>query len=164
MFTKIYQFNNVPPILPILQKGRTTVEWTWWRHRNANNKICSPQSFLANSVPDENPYSKDVRECQQVSILRSQTKKRSFLRSSFQSSLLKHAGEFAFFFFVLHNADFAKFRNASELSWENVLLIRVLYKEQTMRHGSSATLTYENFVNDWYSTTNMLEVSTWEIV
>jgi len=22
----------------------------------------------------------------------------------------------------------------------------------------------ENFVNDWYSTTNMLEVSTWEIV
>jgi len=25
----------MPPILPILQKGRTTVEWTWWRHRNA---------------------------------------------------------------------------------------------------------------------------------
>jgi len=22
-------------ILPILQKGRTTIEWTWWRHRNA---------------------------------------------------------------------------------------------------------------------------------
>jgi len=25
----------MPPILPILQKGRTTVGWTWWRHRNA---------------------------------------------------------------------------------------------------------------------------------
>jgi len=36
---------------------------------------------------------------------------RSILRISFQSSLLKHAGEF----FVLRNADFVKFRNASEL-------------------------------------------------
>jgi len=26
MLTKIYKFENVPPILPILQKGRTTVE------------------------------------------------------------------------------------------------------------------------------------------
>jgi len=25
MFTKLYQFHNVSPILPILQKGRTTV-------------------------------------------------------------------------------------------------------------------------------------------
>jgi len=24
---------------PILQKGRTTVEWAWWRHRNATPKI-----------------------------------------------------------------------------------------------------------------------------
>ena len=32
-----YQFHSVPSIWPILQKGRTTVEWTWWRHRNSNN-------------------------------------------------------------------------------------------------------------------------------
>jgi len=51
MATKIHKFHNVPPILPILQKGRATVELTWWRHRNANNKVCPPQSFLANSVP-----------------------------------------------------------------------------------------------------------------
>jgi len=38
-------------VLPILQKGRNTVEWTWWRHRSANNKGWCPQSFLANSVP-----------------------------------------------------------------------------------------------------------------
>jgi len=44
-------------------------------------------------------------------------KTRSFPRSSFQSSLLKHAGEF---FFFLPHADFVKFRNASELSWEKV--------------------------------------------
>jgi len=34
MVTRIYKFHNVYPILPILQKGRTTVEWTWWRHPN----------------------------------------------------------------------------------------------------------------------------------
>ena len=38
-------------VLPILQKGRNTVEWTWWRRRSANNKGWCPQSFLANSVP-----------------------------------------------------------------------------------------------------------------
>jgi len=38
---------------------------------------------------------------------------------------LKHVGEF----FVLRNADFVKFRNNSELSWENVLLIREFYTE-----------------------------------
>jgi len=37
----------------------------------------------------------------------------SFFRSAFQSTLLKHAGEV---FFVLRDADFFKFRNASELS------------------------------------------------
>jgi len=37
----------------------------------------------------------------------------SFFRSAFQSTLLKHAGEV---FFVLRNADFFKFKNASELS------------------------------------------------
>jgi len=37
---------NVPPIWPNLKKGRTTVEWTWWRHRNANNKVCPPQSDI----------------------------------------------------------------------------------------------------------------------
>jgi len=35
-------------------------------------------------------------------------------RSVFQSTLLKHAGEF--FFFVLGNADVFKLKNASELS------------------------------------------------
>ena len=51
MVTKIYQFHNAPPILPILQKDRTTVELTRWRHRNANNEVCPTQSFVANSVP-----------------------------------------------------------------------------------------------------------------
>ena len=37
----------------------------------------------------------------------------SFFRSAFQSTLLKHAGEV---FFVLGNADFFKFKNASELT------------------------------------------------
>jgi len=36
--------------LPILQKGRATVEWRWWCHRNANKGL-SPQSLSANSVP-----------------------------------------------------------------------------------------------------------------
>jgi len=62
----------------------------------------------------------------------------SFLRSACQSTLLKHAGEVLF---VLSNADFFNFRNASELSWGKVLLIRVLYREQIMRHGWSVTLT-----------------------
>jgi len=37
----------------------------------------------------------------------------SSFRSTFQSILLQHAGEI---FFVLGNADFFKFKNASELS------------------------------------------------
>jgi len=37
----------------------------------------------------------------------------SFFRSAFQSTLLKHAGEV---FFVLRNAEFSKFKNASEPS------------------------------------------------
>jgi len=37
----------------------------------------------------------------------------SFFRSALQSTLLKHASEV---FFVLGNADFFKFKNASELS------------------------------------------------
>jgi len=37
----------------------------------------------------------------------------SFFRSAFQSTLLKHAGEVLL---VLRNADFSKFKNASELS------------------------------------------------
>jgi len=56
----------------------------------------------------------------------------SFLRSAFQSTLLKHVGEV---FFVLGNADFFKFKNASELSRGKVLLIRGVYREQIMRHG-----------------------------
>jgi len=51
MVTKVYQLHDVLPNLPILQKGRTTIEWTWWRPRNANSKDCSPQRFLANSLP-----------------------------------------------------------------------------------------------------------------
>ena len=38
----------------------------------------------------------------------------AFFRNAFQSTLLKHAGEF--FFFVLRNAEFFKLKNAAELS------------------------------------------------
>jgi len=62
-----------------------------------------------------------------------------FCRSAFRSTLLKHAVEI---FFVLRNADFSKFKNASEHSWGKVLLIRVLYREKIMHHGWSVTLTY----------------------
>jgi len=55
-----------------------------------------------------------------------------FFRSAFQRTLLKHAGEVLF---VLRNVDFFKLKNASELSWGKVLLIRVLYREKIMRHG-----------------------------
>jgi len=61
---------------------------------------------------------------------KNQIKRGLFFRSSFQSSLLKHADEF-----FLRNADFVKFRNASKLSREKVLVIRALYREQVMRHG-----------------------------
>jgi len=27
----------LPTIVPDLQNGRTTIEWTWWRHYNAND-------------------------------------------------------------------------------------------------------------------------------
>jgi len=33
--SKVLQYNFMPHILPISQKGRTTVEWKWWRPRNA---------------------------------------------------------------------------------------------------------------------------------
>ena len=56
-----------------------------------------------------------------------------FFRSAFQSTLWKHAGEF---FLVL------RVKNAPELSWGKVLLIRVLYREEIMRHGWRVTLTY----------------------
>ena len=45
-------------------------------------------------------------------------------------------------FFVLRNADFFTFKNASEVSWGNVLLIRVWYSKQVMRLCWSDTLTY----------------------
>jgi len=60
-------------------------------------------------------------------------------RRAFQSTMLKHAGEV---FFVLRNTNFFTFKNASELSWRKVLVIRVLYRKQMMRHGWSVTLTY----------------------
>jgi len=59
----------------------------------------------------------------------------TFFRSAFQSTLLKHADEV---FLVLRSAcsaDIFKFKNASELSWGKVSLIRVSYIEQIMRHG-----------------------------
>jgi len=65
-----------------------------------------------------------------------------FFRSAFQSTLLEHAGEVFVVFFVLRNADFFNLKNASELSWGKVLLIRVLYREKIIRHGWSVTLTY----------------------
>ena len=63
----------------------------------------------------------------------------SFFRNAFQSTLLKHAGEV---FFLLRNADFFKFKNATDLSWGKILLIRALYREQIMHHGWSVNLTY----------------------
>jgi len=55
----------------------------------------------------------------------------SSFRSSFQSTLLQHAGEV---FFVLGNADFLSSKLPRN-SRGKVLLIRVLYREQIMRHG-----------------------------
>ena len=79
-------------------------------------------------------------ECQKPSFFVKSNKTMSFFRSAFQSTLLKHAGEFLF---VLRNADFLSSKNASELSWGKVLLIRVLHREQIMRRGWSVnTLTY----------------------
>ena len=55
MFTKLYQFHNVSPILPILQKGCTTVS----EHGDViemQTIIVPPQSFLANSVPDPRQF------------------------------------------------------------------------------------------------------------
>jgi len=51
MITKIYKFHNVSPILPILQKDCTTVEWTWWRLRNTNNEGLSPPKFFSKLGP-----------------------------------------------------------------------------------------------------------------
>jgi len=39
MVPKVYQFRNLPSILPKLQKGPTTIEWTWRHPRKANNDI-----------------------------------------------------------------------------------------------------------------------------
>ena len=93
-------------------------------------------------------YSAELGECHyrwQVTksiknfVFEKPNKTMSFFRSAFQSTLLKHAGEV---FLVLRNADFFKFKNASDLSWGKVLLMRVLYREKIMRHGWSVTLTY----------------------
>jgi len=32
-----YIISIICPILPILQKGLSKVEWTWWRHQHANS-------------------------------------------------------------------------------------------------------------------------------
>jgi len=52
-----------------------------------------------------------VGECQSF-FFEKPNETMSFFRSAFQSTLLKHAGEA---FFVVGNADFFKFKNASEL-------------------------------------------------
>jgi len=66
-------------------------------------------------------------------------KRMSFFGSAFQSTLLTHVGEF-FLYCVMHT--FLSSQNASELSWGKVLLIRVVHREQIMRHVCSVALTY----------------------
>ena len=73
MVPKIYHFLNLPFILPILQKGHTTVEWTCWRHRNAiNNMHITPKVFQQTLCL--------IQTIQFISYL---VKKRSVLLSSF---------------------------------------------------------------------------------
>ena len=64
-----------------------------------------------------NPYAywKEVGECQKVSFLRSQMKP-CFSSKCFSKHFVKTRW-WSFFFFVLGNADFFKFKKASELSW-----------------------------------------------
>jgi len=52
-------------------------------------------------------------ECAKKFFFEKPNKTMSFFRSAFQSTLSKHAGEV---FFLLRNADFFKFKIASELS------------------------------------------------
>ena len=119
------------PVKPqhIISATLTTRRWEYFA------KECL--STVLQAVLLWKPYSKDVRECQQVSVIRSQTKRGLFFEVLFKAVSKNTLVSF----FVLRNADFVKFRNASELSWEKVLLIRVLYREQVMRHGWSATVT-----------------------
>ena len=51
MVNKIYQFPNLSRIWLIVRKRRTSVEWTLWRHRNANNKVCPPPKFFSKLGP-----------------------------------------------------------------------------------------------------------------
>jgi len=57
MVTKLCQFHNVPPFCQFWKKilrfygYGTTVEWTWWRHRNANSKDCPPTNFFSKLGP-----------------------------------------------------------------------------------------------------------------
>jgi len=71
---------------------------------------------------------------------------RPWKRGLFFEVLSKQSVKTRWWVFFLHNADFVKFRNASELSWQKVLLIRVLYREKVMRHGWSATVTCLAFI------------------
>jgi len=83
-------------------------------------------------------YSKEVGECQNVLFLRSQIKP-----CLFSKCLSKHSVKTRWWsFFCSALCRLFKFKNASELSWGKVLLIRVWYREQIMRHGWSVTLTY----------------------
>jgi len=43
----------MPPISPILQKGRTTAEWTWRHHRNANNDMHITQRLSSKIVKNK---------------------------------------------------------------------------------------------------------------
>ena len=81
--------------------------------------------------------SKEVGECQKVSFLRSQIKP-----CLFSQCFSKHSVKTRWWiFFCSAQCRLFKFKNPLELSWGKVLLIRVLYREQIMRHGWSVTLT-----------------------
>jgi len=46
-----YQFHNVPPIWPVLQKVVLRLSEHGDVIETPNNKVCRPKSFLANSIP-----------------------------------------------------------------------------------------------------------------
>ena len=82
-------------------------------------------------------YSKEVGECQKVSFLRSQIN-----HVFFSKCFSKHSVKTRWWRFFCSAWCRLLFKNASELSWGKVLLIRVWYREQITRHCWSVTLTY----------------------
>ena len=70
MVITIYKFHNVFPILLILEKDRTTVEWTWCDVIETHTiKDCPPQTFLANSVPGRRCRSRQFFGLQRIFCL-----------------------------------------------------------------------------------------------